>query len=210
VDDHPVVLQGLVQILSQEPGLLVCGQALNADGALQAIAELNPDLAIIDISLHGTSGLDLIKTLKDRHPQLPVLVLSMHDESFYAERSLRAGAKGYIMKEEATDKLLIAMHRVLEGEIYLSETMSSKLLSQLVHRPRRREGSAIDLLGDRELEVFQLLGHGYTTREIAEKLHLSAKTVESHREHIKEKLKLKSAVQLIQYAFHWVQNQSSR
>jgi DNA-binding NarL/FixJ family response regulator len=210
VDDHPVVLQGLTQIVNQEAGLMVCGQALKADGALQAIEQLKPDLAVVDISLRGTSGLDLVKTLKDRYPRLAVLVLSMHDESLYAERVIRAGARGYIMKEEASDKLLNAIRRVLEGGIYLSEKMSSKLLSQLVNRPRRKEGSSIDFLGDRELEVFRLIGQGNSTRQIAEKLHLSVKTVESHREHIKEKLKLGSATELMQHAFQWVQGLSSR
>jgi DNA-binding NarL/FixJ family response regulator len=210
VDDHPIVLQGLTQVVNHSPSLMVCGQALNAEEALQAVEQLKPDLVIVDISLRGTGGLDLIKTLGDRQPDLPVLVLSMHDESLYAERAIRAGARGYIMKEEATEKLLSAIHRVLEREIYLSEKMSRKLLSQLVSRRRSKEGSPIDVLSDRELEVFQLIGQGYSTRQIAERLRVSGKTVESHREHIKDKLKLRSATELMQHAFQWVQSLSSR
>jgi DNA-binding NarL/FixJ family response regulator len=210
VDDHPIVLQGLTQVVNHSPNLMVCGQAFNAEQALEAIEQLKPDLVVLDISLRGSGGLDLIKTVGDRQPDLPVLVLSMHDESLYAERAIRAGARGYIMKEEATEKLLSAINRVLEGEIYLSETMSRKLLSQLVSRRRGREGSPIAALSDRELEVFQLIGQGYSTREIAEQLHVSGKTVESHREHIKDKLQLRNATELMQQAFQWVQNLSSR
>jgi DNA-binding NarL/FixJ family response regulator len=207
VDDHPIVLQGLTQLINQEPDLTVCGQALTAEKALQAIEQLHPDLAIVDICLRGTGGLELIKAIKRRHPNLPVLVVSMHDESLYAERAIRAGAMGYVMKEKATDELLSSIHRVLEGEIYLSKKMSNKLLSQLVGHSISKTGSTVERLSDRELQVFRLMGKGSTTRQIASELSLSMKTVESYREHLKEKLQLKTAAELVRHAFDWVQDE---
>lgn len=209
VDDHPIVLQGLKQLINQEKDLMVCGEAADSNGALKAFGTLKPDLAIIDISLKQGSGLELIKTLKVRYPKMPALVLSMHDDSLYAERVLRAGAKGFINKAEATDKLIAAIHKVLNGEIYLSDKIGSKILSKLFNRQPDKDISPMGCLSDRELEVFQLIGQGHTTREIAEALHLSVKTIETYRENIKEKLKLKNATELVQHAVHWVENLDS-
>jgi DNA-binding NarL/FixJ family response regulator len=199
VDDHPIMRQGLAQLINHEDDLTICGQFEDANKALNAIPALKPDIAIIDISLRGTSGIELVKNIKVHHPKLLMLVLSMHDETIYAERVLRAGAVGYIMKQEASDKVLHAIRHVLQGEIYLSEKMSTKLMHQLI-AGRGGTGSLIDRLSDRELEVFGLIGEGRGTREIAEQLHLSVKTVESHRAHIKEKLDLKNATELVHRA----------
>jgi len=205
VDDHPIVRQGLKELIEQEADLFVCGEAQSGSEALQAIAAAKPDLAMVDISLQGTNGLELIKQIKAGHSDVPVLVLSMHDETLYAERALRAGARGYVMKEEATARLIAGIRRVLSGEIYLSERMSARLLSRFVGGGSQTEGSPIERLSDRELEVFELIGRGIGTRQIAEQLHLSIKTIESHREHIKEKLKLGSSQELMRHAVHWVQ-----
>ena len=205
VDDHPIVLRGLSVLVNQESDITVCGEAADAHNALTAIEVLKPDLVIVDISLKGTNGLELIKSAKALHAELPMLVLSIHSESLYAERALRAGAMGYIMKEEMTEKLILAIRRVLKGEIYLSEKMSTKLLSQIIKHPLKENYLLEESLTDRELEIFQLIGRGYGTRQIAEALNLSMKTVESHREHIKEKLKLRNATELLQRAFQWVQ-----
>ena len=210
IDDHPIILQGLTQILNQESGLMVCGTALNADAALNAIEETRPDLAIVEIFLKATSGLDLIKIIREKHPEMPVLVLSMHDESYYAERVIRAGATGYIMKEEPTEKLLEAIYRVLEGKIYVSTKMSSKLLAQLIGQSFEKSSSAVERLSNRELEVFYLIGQGCTTRDIGTRLSLSVKTVESHRERIKEKLGLRRANELLLRAFNWVHRGDDR
>lgn len=205
VDDHPIVRQGLAELIEQEEDLAICGEAQSGFEALQAIAATKPDLAMVDISLQGTNGLELIKQIKAGHSDVPVLVLSMHDETLYAERALRAGARGYVMKEEATARLITAIRRVLNGEIYLSEKMSARLLSRFVDGAPQTGGSAMERLSDRELEVFELIGRGLGTRRIAEDLHLSVKTIESHREHIKEKLKLDSSQELMRHAMQWVQ-----
>jgi len=200
VDDHPVMRQGLVQLINQEPDLSICGQYEDAATAFAAIPTLNPDLAIIDLSLKGSSGLELVKSSRASFPKLRLLVLSMHDETLYAERVLRAGAAGYIMKEEATENVLAAIRQVLGGGVYLSEKMSAKLMHQWVGTSPRSGGSALERLSDRELEVFGLIGQGKATREIAQHLRLSIKTVESHRAHIKEKLNLKDANELVHTA----------
>ncbi len=210
VDDHPIVRQGLAELIDQEPDLSVCGEAKSAAEAWQVIETSHPDIAIVDISLQDTSGIELIKDLKVRHPELPVLVLSMHDEGLYAERALRAGAKGYVMKEEATERLMAAVRRVHGGEMYLSERMSSRLLSKLVDGAHEIGSSPMERLSDRELQVFELIGRGCGTRQIAEKLHLSIKTIESHREHIKSKLKLANSAELFQHATSWVQFERPR
>jgi DNA-binding NarL/FixJ family response regulator len=207
VDDHPVVLVGLTYLINQEPDMMVCGESNDAETALKAIETLKPDLAIIDISLKGTNGLDLIKKARTLWPELPILVLSIHDESLYAERSLRAGAFGYVMKQELTKKLVLAIRRVLRKEIYL---MSTVLLSKIFSRRSDKGSSPLEPLSDRELEIFLLIGRGYSTRQIAEQLNLSTKTIEAHREHIKEKLKLKNATELLQRAFQWVQRLGSQ
>lgn len=210
VDDHPIVRQGLAQLINQEQDLLVCGQAEDAHKALEAIGALKPDIAIVDISLKTISGIELIKNIKIQYPNLHVLVLSMHDESLYAERALRAGAKGYIMKREVPEKLLGAIHRIIRGEMYVSDKMGVKILHHFVDGPPEAGGSSLDRLSDRELEVFQLIGKGRGTRQIAEALHLSIKTIESYREHIKKKLLLKSGAELVQHAVQWVENEHSR
>jgi DNA-binding NarL/FixJ family response regulator len=199
VDDHPILRQGLARLINEQKDLMVCGEFEEAAKALDSIEEIKPDAAIVDISLKGASGIELLKNIKIRFPSLHVLVLSMHDESLYAERALRAGASGYIMKQEATEQVLVALRRVLGGEIYLSEIMSSKLMHQLVGG-KPTAGSLLERLSDRELEIFGLIGQGRGTRQIAEQLHLSVKTVESHRAHIKEKLNLKNATELVHRA----------
>jgi DNA-binding NarL/FixJ family response regulator len=205
VDDHPVVRQGLTLLVNAESDMAICGEAETPRDALKAIADLGPDAAIVDLSLKGASGLELIKDIKVRFPRLPVLVLSMSDEAVYAERALRAGARGYMMKEEATEKVLDALRQVLGGGIYLSQSMSARLLHQLVEGAPPDGGSPVDRLSDRELEVFQLIGQGLGTTEIARHLHLSPKTIETYRAHIKDKLGLDSATELLQHAIQHVQ-----
>ena len=203
VDDHPIVRQGLSELIDHEQDLTVCGVAEDIHKALDQVGTLNPDLVMVDISLKGSNGLELLKNIKVRYPKQAVLMLSMHDESLYAVRALRAGAAGYVMKQEATEKVLTAIRHVLNGEIYLSERMEKKMMHQLVGGRAARTGSPLEDLSDRELEVFNLIGQGHGTRQIAEELHLSIKTIESHRAHIKEKLNLKNATELVQHAIQW-------
>jgi DNA-binding NarL/FixJ family response regulator len=208
VDDHPIVRQGLAELINHEGDLVVCGQAEDAHDAMQAIRSLKPDIVVVDISLKESSGMELIKDINVQYPNLAVLALSMHDESLYAERALRAGAKGYIMKAEATEKVIGAIRKILSGDIYLSDVMAAKLLHKLVGGRTEVGASATDCLSDRELEVFRLIGQGYGTRQIAEKLHLSIKTIETYRAHIKEKLNLTDAAELLHYAIRWVTSES--
>jgi DNA-binding NarL/FixJ family response regulator len=204
VDDHPILCEGLAQKINSEPDLIVCGQARDAHSALEAIDRLRPDVAVVDLALGGDSGVELIKDIKVRHPRLPTLVLSMHDEAFYAERSLRAGAKGYVMKQEDTSVLLRAIRQVLLGQVYLSDKVKDAIVNRLGgNLPEGEINSRAQQLSDRELEVFQLIGDGYATHEIADHLHLSIKTVATHRENIKRKLKLKSSEELGRSAIHW-------
>ena len=203
VDDHPIVRHGLAQLINDEDGLHVCAAAANVSEALEALKSSRPDLVIADLSLGDESGLDLVKTLKTEYPDLPVLVLSMHDEAYYADRVLRAGAMGFIMKQEAAEQMISAIHQVLSGKVYLSESMAASMLTRLVGREVVRGGTPVDPLTDRELQVLQLIGKGLGTRQIAEKLHLSIKTVENHREHIKAKLKLRTSSELVRYAVRW-------
>jgi DNA-binding NarL/FixJ family response regulator len=200
VDDHPVMREGLAQLINHESDLSICGQYEDAAQAFAAVATLCPDLAIIDLSLKGSSGLELVKNIRASHPKIRILVLSMYDESLYAERVLRAGAAGYIMKQEASEKVLDAVRQVLAGAVYVSEKMGSKLMHQLVGGKPSQGVSSIERLSDRELEVFGLIGQGKGTRQIAEILHLSVKTIESHRAHIKEKLSLKDSNELVHTA----------
>lgn len=209
IDDHPIVREGLTQLINREPDLTVCGTAEDIYEALKAMQTLKPDIALADISLKGADGIELIKNLKIRMPALPVLVLSIHDESIYAPRALRAGARGFIMKQEATENVLLALRRVLSGEIYLSKRMANKMLQQFVGAPGTAQKFSIDRLSDRELEVFRLIGQGHGTRRIAEELRLSIKTVESYREHIKEKMTLSDASELVQHAIQWLQREKS-
>lgn len=207
VDDHPMMRQGLVQLIGAESDLAVCGESENAERALGAINSLKPDLVLADISLPGKNGLELIKDFQAMQPGLPVLVISMHDESLYAGRVLRAGGRGYIMKQEGGKKLMQAIRQVLEGKIYVSEKMSADILETFSGRREETESSPVEKLTDREFEVFQLIAQGKGTREIAEKLHLSVKTIEVHRANIKAKLKLKSASELIRFAVRWSESQ---
>jgi DNA-binding NarL/FixJ family response regulator len=209
VDDHPIVREGLIRLIQRQGDLEVCAEAETAVDTLRLIRQHQPDLVIVDLALKDRNGLDLIKDLKSQFAKLPTLMLSMHDESLYAERALRAGARGYVMKQEATETVILAIRRVLAGQIYLSENISSRLLGALVSGTDSGTGSSYDRLSDRELEVFELIGQGLGTRQIAEKLHLSIKTIEAYREHIKEKLKLQNASELTLHAFHWVNNLKS-
>lgn len=203
VDDHPIVRHGLVQLLEQE-GFDVVAQAESAPEALKAIQRGGIDLAIIDISLQGVSGLELLKQIRERGIETPILVMSMHDESFYAERALRAGAQGYVMKQRATTDIVSAARQVLGGDLYLSQELSAKLLRRAVDGDVGPDKTGPAQLSDRELEVLQLLGQGVPTREVADKLHLSVKTIESYRANIKRKLGLGNASELMRYAVDWV------
>ncbi len=207
VDDHPLLRQGLALLINQQHDMQVCAEAEEAHAAMQAITQLSPDIVILDISLSGPDGLDLLKNIRSSDPDLPVLVLSMHDEAIYAERALRARANGYIMKQEATEKVLGAVRRILNGEIYLSERMSNKMLQQYIGGGPSMIQSRIASLSDRELEVFLQIGEGRATREIAEELHLSVKTVETYQAHIKEKLALRTGRELIRHAIQWKINE---
>lgn len=205
VDDHPIMRQGLMLLINHQKDLTVCAQAEDSSQAMKAAKTMDPDMAIVDISLKEENGVELIKDMKIHYPDIPVLALSMHDESLYAERVLRAGAKGYVMKQQATEKVITAIRKVLSGQIYLSDKMAAKMVIKLVGGSGSDVGdSPIDRLSDRELEVFLLIGKGYGTREIAERLHLSVKTIETYRSHIKEKLNLAGATELLQYAIQWV------
>lgn len=209
VDDHPLMRQGLAMLINQQNDMHVCGEMEEAHGTMQAIAQKQPDIIILDISLKGPDGLDLLKSIRSLYPDLPVLILSMHDEAIYAERALRARANGYIMKQEAAEKVLVAVRRILNGDVYLSDNMSNKLLHQYIDGAPTMLQSRVAALSDRELEVFRSIGEGKGTREIAEELHLSVKTVETYQAHIKEKLSLRSGRELIQHAIQWKINEKT-
>jgi len=209
VDDHPLLRQGLALLINQQEDMQVCGEAEEAHAAMQAVAQRRPDIMILDLSLNGPDGLEVLKGIRASDPDLPVLILSMHDEAIYAERALRARANGYIMKQEATEKVLIAVRRIMNGEVYLSDRMSNKMLQQYISGAPSMIQSRISSLSDRELEVFRRIGEGRATREIAEELHLSVKTVETYQAHIKEKLALRSGRELIQHAIQWKVNEKS-
>jgi DNA-binding NarL/FixJ family response regulator len=206
VDDHPILRKGLAMVINQEPDLIVSAEAPDATSALEMIDSMHPDLVIVDLSLPGIDGIELIKTMKIRYRDLPALVVSMHDESIFAERALRAGARGYIMKQEAVDKVLIAIRKILQGEIFVSDKITTKMLETLISSDTKNVSSPLDLLSNRELTVFRLIGQGFKTRQIADELHLSIKTIESYRSHIKEKLKLDTGNDLMKFAIQWVQN----
>jgi DNA-binding NarL/FixJ family response regulator len=210
VDDHPLFREGLRQIIERDPELTVCGEASNAAEAVEAIPQFNPDLVIVDISLGGTSGIDLIKTIRNENEELPVLVVSMHEESLYAERALRAGAMGYIMKHEPGKTVKAAIHKVLGGEMYLSEKMSSAVISKFMRGQGDRPASPIELLSDRELEVFRMLGQGKGTRQIAQDLDITIATVNSFRNRIKEKLHLKTATEVMLHAIQWSREETPK
>jgi DNA-binding NarL/FixJ family response regulator len=206
IDDHPIVRQGLALLIDREGDLSVCGEADGAHSAFHAIETLRPDLVVLDISLSGPDGLDVLKEIRMKTASLPVLILSMHDESIYAERAMRAGANGYIMKQEATEKVLVAIRRILQGEVYLSDRLTNTMLQQYVRGVSPTKMSPLVSLTDRELEVFRLIGEGHGTRQIADDLHLSVKTIESYQAHIKEKLALRNARELVQHAIEWTVN----
>ena len=204
VDDHPIVRDGLIRLIQEEQDLTVCGQAEDAHQSLKAISESRPDIAIVDITLKSSDGIDLMKSIRSQYPKLPVLILSMHDEILYAERALRAGAQGYIMKQEASKKLMVAIHEILSGRIYCSDKISRRVMRKFARGKTDIKDSPIDSLSDRELQVFRLIGCGYRTSEIAKKLYLSVKTIETYRTHIKEKLNLANSAELLRYAILWV------
>jgi len=210
VDDHPMMRNGLAQLIGNEPGLMVGAEADTAGQAIDAVAKKPFDLALLDISLPDKNGLELIKDLRALQPELPILVVSMHDEMIYAERVLRAGGRGYIMKQAGGEKFLTAIRQVLAGQIYVSESMSARILEIFSGRQPANSGSPVRRLSDREFEVFQLIGQGVGTRAIADQLHLSVKTVEVHRANIKEKLGVKTATDLVRYAVRWVDSEGQR
>ncbi len=197
--------QGLAQLVNNEPDLTVCGEADTAGQALNVVCGCQPDMLIADISLPDKNGLELIKDLRALHPELSILVISMHDEELYAERVLRAGGRGYVMKQEGGKILMEAIRQVLSGKVFVSEKMSAKILEIFSGRRDQSGGSPVQRLSDREFEVFQMIGEGKGTRQIAEHLHLSVKTVEVHRANIKEKLRLKTATDLVRYAVRWIE-----
>lgn len=208
VDDHPLVREWLSSLINQTSDLTVCGEAEGGPEAMSRIIAMKPNVAVVDISLKDSSGFELIKDLKETCPSVAVLVLSMHDENQYAERALRAGARGYIMKRETTRKVLDGIRQVLAGKVFISENVAAALATQLVEgRPLNRV-SPVDQLSDRELEVFELLGKGHGTREIAEILRVSLKTIQAYCARIKEKLNLTNATELLREAFRWHDNQN--
>jgi len=210
VDDHPITREGLARLINHETDMEVCGQVGTAAKAMAEIELLKPDLVVVDVSLtNGASGLELIKDLAARHPRLRMLTLSTHDEVLYAERALRAGAKGYVMKQEATPKVMAAIRQVLHGGVYLSEAMNNRVLHKMTQTGAVPTATEIEQLSDRELEVYRLIGRGHGTRQIADELHLSISTVETYRTHIKDKLHLASAPELVRRAVEWVHSQAS-
>lgn len=203
VEDHPIFRLGMRELINQEKDLHVCGDAEDITEAWDKIEKLQPDMVIVDISLKGRSGIELIKSITKHYKDMPVLVLSMHDESLYAERAFQAGAKGYIMKQSASESIIKAIRWVLSGKIYASEKFMESILNKFTGHPQSFDKSPVDILANRELEVLQLIGEGLTTKQIAEKLNLSMKTISTYRERIKEKLNLKNASELMRYAVSW-------
>ncbi|WP_050024534.1 response regulator transcription factor [Verrucomicrobium sp. BvORR034] len=208
VDDHPIMRHGLAQLIRAEADLEVCGEGGSAAEGLALVGSLKPDLVVADLTLPDKHGLEFIKDVQSMYPGTLMLVLSMHDESLYAERVLRAGARGYVMKETAADMLVLAARRVLDGGIYLSDKMSSLMLEMMAGHRKPVSSSALDRLTDRELEVLQLIGQGRATRHIAEQLHVSVRTVDAHRANIKEKLQLADGATLVRYAVRWMDTQA--
>lgn len=210
VDDHPIFRNGIIQLINHEPDLHVCGEICSAAQALGAVEELKPDIVVLDLSIQGTNGIELMKSIRALHSHLPALMVSMHDESIYAERALRAGARGYVMKAAPSEKVIEAIRRVLSGGIYLSEAIGGRLLDTFLNGRATHVGSStVEQLSDREIEVFRAVGEGRGTRDIARTLFLSVKTVETHRAHIKEKLQLKTAPELVRAAVEWVNGEAN-
>jgi DNA-binding NarL/FixJ family response regulator len=208
VDDHPLLRRGLAELINREPDMVFCGEAEDSPSAMKQIIQIKPDLVIVDISLKGYNGIELIKNIKAFDQKIQVLVLSMHDESIYAMRVLKAGAKAYVMKQEVTEKVMDAVRRIRAGKVFVSERVASRMLDQVVVGGDPTSDSPVDILSDRELEIVSMIGSGLPTREIAGKLHISIKTVESHRARIKEKLNLENAIQLVQFCVRWVEDSS--
>ncbi len=206
VEDHPMFREHLGQLIDRDLGMSICGEADNIRDAMRLILETKPDIAIVDITLHGSSGLELLKDIKAQGLDINVLVLSMHDEELYAERALRAGAKGYITKNEASTEVIEAIRCVMKGDVYASRQMTAKLLERMTQKRGNSELAGMETLADRELEVFQMLGRGKSTREIAQTLNLGESTVETYRARIKEKLQLRSAAELYLRAGQWVRD----
>ncbi|MEN3941534.1 response regulator transcription factor [Prosthecobacter sp. SYSU 5D2] len=206
IDDHPIMRHGLAQLIRAEEGLDVCGESGNARDGLVAVGELKPDLVVIDLTLPDKNGLELLKDIQAMHPGTLCLVLSMHDEAMYGERALRAGARGYIMKEAAADHLITAARKVLSGGIYVSESMASRMMEQVIGN--RAKTASLEALTDRELEVLEMIGRGLATKIIAERLCISARTVEAHRAHIKDKLAITDGAALVRYAVQWVESRA--
>jgi len=204
VDNHPLFRKGLEELIHSEEAFAVCGEAENASEAMDLIRKLGPDLAIVDLSLPGANGIELIKNIRVEFSKLPILVLSMHDESLYALRSLRAGADGYVMKHEAMANVIQAIREVFNGRPYLSPAMAAQVITKFAHRQAEGEADAVERLSDRELEILELIGKGKDIREIAKRLHLSPKTVETHRSHIKDKLDLKNSREVARFALQWL------
>jgi DNA-binding NarL/FixJ family response regulator len=209
VDDHPLFRKGLEELIHSDGSFAVCGEASNASEAMDVIRKLHPDLAIVDLSLPGANGIELIKNIRAELPKLPILVLSMHDESLYALRALRAGADGYVMKHEAMANVVQAIHEVFNGRPYLSPAMAAQVITKFAHRQGEGETDAVDRLSDRELEILELIGKGNEVRQIAKLLHLSPKTVETHRAHIKDKLDLKNSREVARFALQWLSSRSA-
>ena len=207
VDDHPVFRRGMAALLSEKAEFTVCGEAEDAASALAAMRLSAPDAVLMDISMPGTNGIELIKLMLAESPKLTILIVSMHDESLYALRALRAGARGYVMKAEAQTHVIEALRKVLNGGVYLSPQYSERLIFKIIQSPDNDSGSPVDLLSDRELEVLQMIGRGTTTRDIAGSLHLSVKTIETHRAHIKEKLGFRDGGELVRFAVEWTAQQ---
>jgi DNA-binding NarL/FixJ family response regulator len=210
VDDHPMTREGLAANINRQPDLEVCGEASNPAEAIATLASLKPDLMVTDITMPGRSGIEFLKDAHALMPDLPMLVLSMHDEMLYAERALRAGARGYLMKDAGSAKLLEVIRLILSGQSYVSPQVSARLVDALTGRRPRGSASPIEKLSDREFEVFRLLGSGKSTKEVALALHLSPKTVDVHRGRIKEKLQLKDAASLLHHAVRWVETQAAQ
>jgi DNA-binding NarL/FixJ family response regulator len=204
VDDHPLFRKGLEEIIHSDGGFAVCGEAGNASEAMDVIRKLEPDLTIADISLPGANGIELIKNIRAEFRQMPILVLSMHDESLYALRALRAGADGYVMKHEAMANVIVAIHEVFNGRPYLSPAMAAQVITKFAQRQTEGEADAVERLSDRELEILELIGKGHDVRQIAKRLNLSPKTVETHRSHIKDKLDLKNSREVARFALQWL------
>lgn len=205
VDDHPMVRERLAEVIVREADLEVCGEAEDRFSAMELIGKTRPHLAIIDLTLKQSHGIELIKDIRVQHPETLTLVVSMHDELLHAERVIRAGGRGYITKQEATRKIMLAIRTVLNGETYLSEKMAARIASSVVGQSRNEQGVLVNKLSDRELRVFEMIGQGSSTRQIADELHLDIRTIETYRARIKDKLDLKNANELLQYAIRWVQ-----